>query len=947
MAKNDGKVTFELDVDDSQVKSKISKSIDEINRTAAGKKTTINVDANTAAATTQLHKVKAAADAVETADPTVTVDADTGAATTQLHGVKADADAVEASDPTVTVDADTSAATSGLEDVRARAEDAGTAVDALGNAIERAAGKTSALKTGFAQGIGQWAAGGAASVGRAAVGAIGDIFSGGMDYETGTAKASTLAPQGADMDAFGSALLALSIETGQDVGTLTEAAYNMLSAGVDFGGSAGAGLIDYLRKSARLGIGGYTDANTAGLSVAKTLNAYGMDEDQMDRVANVMLKTQNKGITDVGKLSQSMSNVTSIAAAGGVSIEQVGAMLATITAQGVETAEATTQSRSLIAELMKDNTTANKNMTAALKGTKYAGMSLSEIMAAGGNIVDILGAMESYATQNGISMMNLFSSEEASQAMLKLLNLDGQMFRDNLDYMLDGTDAVTDAYTTMAETNGMTLKKIGAQFEAFKLQLYTALGPALEKLLGIFEGEGFKVATIMLINRLTNLLSGDALNRVVDGLVSAANFLLDILSGKVSLGDVIRSGLESAWGWLSEKLQGIGHMIGNWFVDGINQVIDGLNSISIFGQKPFSISRIKRFGESDPEPDDKPKPSPSPDPSPGRMTPEMLAAQAVLDRYGIENAANMETALNGLAAFEGLQAELIAAVETLRAGGVNPVGDWTQSKPSEPESISVQTLTVTSAQFGDKGENVSALQYALQKLGFNPGAVDGIFGRNTQGAVKEFQSSHGLEATGNLDAKTVEAMNAALEDAAGQADTMAEGSASAAAAITGQAEASEATKTAAVGAWASMALVNSAASGLKTSMLSAKTAASGLQGAIAGLISRIRGTSVSAGGGGAGTTRVSKYAVGLDVVPYDDYPALLHKGEMVLNAAEASAYRMGGGRGADGFAIDYEQLARAMANVSLEMDGQKVGRLVEKSVSAAQSARYNRATRKG
>lgn len=941
MAKNDGKVTFELDVDDSQVKSKISKSIDEINRTASGKKTTINVDANTAAATTQLHKVKAAADAVETADPTVTVDADTGAATTQLHGVKADAEAVEASDPTVTVDADTSAATSGLEDVRARAEDAGTAVDALGESIEKAAGKTSALKTGFAQGVGQWAAGGAVSVGKAAVGAIGDVFSGGMDYETAMAKASTLAPQGADMDAFGRQLLALSIETGQDVGTLADAAYNFLSASVDFGGRDGAGLIDYMRKSAKLAVGGFSDTNSAGLSVAKTLNAYGMDEDQMERVANVMLKTQNKGITDVDKLSQSMSNVTSVAAAGGVSIEQVGAMLATITAQGVETAEATTQSRALIAELMKDNTTANKNMTAALKGTKYAGMSMSEIMAAGGNLVDILGAMESYATQNGISMMNLFSSDEASQAMLKLLNLDGQMYLDNLAYMLDGTDAVTDAYTTMSETNAMTLKKIGAQLDAFKLQLYTAMAPALEKLLGIFESEGFKVATIMLVNRLTNLLSGDALNRVVDGLVSAANFLLDILSGKVSLGDVIRGGLDSLGTVITDLATRVGEAVANAIIDAINQNLGKINQIlGLFG---VTIDPLERVGEGRRA---QLNGAGRNDPSPVTMTPEMQAAQAVLDKYGIENAANMDTALNGLAAFEGAQTELIAAVETLRAGGVNPVGDWTQSKPSEPESISVQTLTVTSAQFGDKGENVSALQYALQKLGFNPGAVDGIFGKNTQGAVKEFQTSHGLEATGELDAKTVEAMNAALEDAAGQADAMAESSATAETAMAGQAEASEATKTAAIGAWASMALVDSAASGLKTSMLSAKAAASGISGAISGLISRIRGTSVSAGSGGAGTTRVSKYAVGLDVVPYDEYPALLHRGEMVLNAAEASAYRMGSERIAT-MSIDYEQLARAMANVSLEMDGQKVGRLVEKSVSTAQSVRYNRAIRKG
>lgn len=790
MAKNDGKVTFELDVDDSQVKSKISKSIDEINRTAAGKKTTINVDADTSAATTQLHKVKAAADAVETADPTVTVDADTGAATTQLHGVKADAEAVEASDPTVTVGADTSAATSGLEDVRARAEDAGTAVDALGNSIERAAGKTSALQTGFAQGVGQWAAGGAVSVGKAAVGAIGDVFSGGMDYETGMAKASTLAPQGADMEAFGRSLLALSTETGQDVGTLAEAAYNMLSAGVSFGGADGASLIDYMRKSARLGIGGFTDADTAGLSVKKTLNAYGMTDDEADRVANVMLKTQNKGITDVGKLSQSMSNVTSIAAAGGVSIEQVGAMLATITAQGVETAEATTQSRSLISELMKSDTQANKNMTEALKGTKYAGMSMSEIMAAGGNIVDILGAMETYATGNGKGILDMFSSVEAGNAALKLLTNGGEIYLDNLDYMLDGTDAVTDAYETMSETNAMTLKKIGAQFEAFKLQLYMALAPALEKLLGILQSDDFQASVAMLADKLSGLLSGDVLSGMVDGLVSAASFLLDLMSGKITIGDVIQSGLESAWNWIAGKFQELGNTIGNWFVDGINQFIQGLNSISIFGQNPFNISLLKRFGEDD-----------------------------------------------------------------------------------------------------------------------------------------------------KVDSKSVEKVNSAMSDTASQAEQTATSAGA-------MAEASDAARTAMVGTWASMALVDSAASGLKTSMLSAKAAASGISGAIAGLVSRIRSTSVSAGSGGAGTTRVSKYAVGLDVVPYDEYPALLHKGEMVLNAAEASAYRMGSERIAS-MSIDYEQLARAMANVSLEMDGQKVGRLVEKSVSTAQSARYNRAMRKG
>ena len=40
-----------------------------------------------------------------------------------------------------------------------------------------------------------------------------------------------------------------------------------------------------------------------------------------------------------------------------------------------------------------------------------------------------------------------------------------------------------------------------------------------------------------------------------------------------------------------------------------------------------------------------------------------------------------------------------------------------------------------------------------------------------------------------------------------------------------------------------------------------------------------------------------RFKVGLDYVPEDDFPALLHKGEMVLTAEEAEAYRRLGGLG--------------------------------------------------
>lgn len=51
-----------------------------------------------------------------------------------------------------------------------------------------------------------------------------------------------------------------------------------------------------------------------------------------------------------------------------------------------------------------------------------------------------------------------------------------------------------------------------------------------------------------------------------------------------------------------------------------------------------------------------------------------------------------------------------------------------------------------------------------------------------------------------------------------------------------------------------------------------------------------RSVNVGVTGGGS----VGRYATGLDYVPYDDFPALLHKGEAVLTAEEASDWRRSG-----------------------------------------------------
>jgi Putative peptidoglycan binding domain/N-acetylmuramoyl-L-alanine amidase len=73
-----------------------------------------------------------------------------------------------------------------------------------------------------------------------------------------------------------------------------------------------------------------------------------------------------------------------------------------------------------------------------------------------------------------------------------------------------------------------------------------------------------------------------------------------------------------------------------------------------------------------------------------------------------------------------------------------------QFMPEELENDS----QIVELKLGLTGSAVIKLQQRLRDRGFNPGAVDGVFGENTQAAVKAFQRSVGLEDDGIVGSHT-------------------------------------------------------------------------------------------------------------------------------------------------------------------------------------------------
>lgn len=330
--------------------------------------------------------------------------------------------------------------------------------------------------------------GGAAKMAAGAIGAVsgGMVAAGtaaiavGKEFETSFAKAGTLfGDVNVDTDHLKKSLLAVSDATGVTAAELNDSLYSALSAGIPVTEDMGEATA-FLESSAKLAKAGFTDMDTALSATAKTLNAYGMDISEADRINKILIQTQNKGITTVGELGASLAQVTPTAAAFGVSFENVGAALSNMTAAGTPTAQATTQLNSLIAELGKSGTIGAKSLEKAAKGTKYAGKGFKQLMDEGVPLNEVLDMIRKSADDSGLSMVDMFSSIEAGKAALALSGENSEKFASNLEAMGTSADVVTEAYDKVSDTLENKVGKISNSAKNLGIQIYNGIQDPLK-----------------------------------------------------------------------------------------------------------------------------------------------------------------------------------------------------------------------------------------------------------------------------------------------------------------------------------------------------------------------------------------------------------------------------------------------------------------------------------
>ena len=263
----------------------------------------------------------------------------------------------------------------------------------------------------------------------------------------------------------------LARDMGVNAVEAANALYQAISAGVPKENA-----IDFLTVASKAAIGGVTDTKTAVDGLTTVLNAFKKPMSEAQNVADLMFTTVKGGKTTFPELAAGMSTAAPLAATLGVKFEDLMAAVATLTKQGVPTAQAFTQIQGSLVALTKPSTEM-KNLLEKL-GFE-SGEAMLQTLGYQGSLDALRGATEG----NNQVLATAFGRVEGLNAVLGLTGENLETAKADMDAMANSTGAATDAFDQMEMSTGRQLEKLKVQFQDIAITIGTALMPTLKKLL--------------------------------------------------------------------------------------------------------------------------------------------------------------------------------------------------------------------------------------------------------------------------------------------------------------------------------------------------------------------------------------------------------------------------------------------------------------------------------
>lgn len=356
------------------------------------------------------------------------------------------------------------------------ADQAGSAFDGMGRKIEGAGRKSESAGAMFTKMAG--ALGIAFSV-QAVVGWTDKVHQAHATYQRDLNMVSTMLDRNSLgqerytylLKQYGSGLDNLSVQFGESTRTLSKGLYDILSASV-----APAQALSVLKTSARAAQAGFTDTAVAVDFITSAMNAYGMSAERAGNISDVAFATVASGKTTFAELAAAVGRVAPQAAASNISLEQLMAMLANVTRQGINTNEAVTAINALLVQFSRGSKEATKAWAEITKGTALAGTEFGVARLRGDELFKTLEVLKNATDQQRMAVLQEITAVKAANAMAQ----DSVGLRQDLNRTVHASGETQKAYGKIVGSSEQISNQYKQAVEALERAFGKGLAPSID-----------------------------------------------------------------------------------------------------------------------------------------------------------------------------------------------------------------------------------------------------------------------------------------------------------------------------------------------------------------------------------------------------------------------------------------------------------------------------------
>lgn len=313
---------------------------------------------------------------------------------------------------------------------------------------------------------------------------------------------------------FRNSILEYASTSGKSLEDITASISAAVGSGVEWSKS-----LDLIAEAEKLATATRADLKGTTDVLVSTMNAYGIQTSDVSKVSDLFFQIIADGKIEMTDLAQYLANITPISAAAGVSLEEVGAAVATLTAGGMQPSTAIDALKSALSNIIKPSEQATKlaaelgiefNAT-ALKSKGFAGV-LDDVQKATG------GSTEQMAL--------LFGDVTGLASVLSLTGPQADKFKASIDSMGKSAGSTAEAFKKMAGDFASESAKVGNAFTALMVNIGT---PLLDESAGIAGA----------IVKIFNAIGGSVKDGQLGGLVKYIESILGDV--QETLGTVARN----------------------------------------------------------------------------------------------------------------------------------------------------------------------------------------------------------------------------------------------------------------------------------------------------------------------------------------------------------------------------------------------------------------------